>query len=317
MERTGGGWKPWRLDVGDHKFIHPDLKLPASHTSGVRIELVTDSRACDLSFDLITVMGDDADAKFDVFVNGESFAREVFSVGNGCLLLIEDLPDGENEVLIYLPTNTEIVLRGLAVCESARVERTSEQPRWITHGSSITHCRLADGPGYSWPTIVARKKRWNAWNLGFGGQCKFDSIVARTISRMPADRISLCLGINTALGFYSLRTWEPAVEGFIMTVRDGHPTTPLLVISPILSPPRESFDEPPTTIGLKTMRASLEAIVGKFRDAGDSNITYLDGTKIIGPGDEATMPDQLHPDAEGIKLMAERFLGCMPKPWSG
>ena len=35
------------------------------------------------------------------------------------------------------------------------------------------------------------------------------------------------------------RTFAPYVHGFLETVRDGHPTTPITVISPILSPSRE------------------------------------------------------------------------------
>lgn len=187
--------------------------------------------------------------------------------------------------------------------------------KFVTHGSSITHCRRAISPGFTWPAIVGREKGWDTWTLGFGGQCKFDPVVARVIAKMPADRISLCLGINTSKGFYNLQTWIPVVEGFIMTVRDGHPKTPLLIISPIFSPPREKFDEEPTTIGLRTMWRALEEIVAKFVDSGDSNITYLNGLKIIGPGNEDTMPDQLHPDADGIKLMAKRFLENSPRAW--
>jgi len=105
-----------------------------------------------------------------------------------------------------------------------------------------------------------------------------------------------------------------------MAVRDGHPDTPLLIITPILSPPRETWDEEPGNgfcqIGLRTMRRLLAESVEKFRTAGDRNIHLLDGLSLIGPGDESTMPDELHPDADGIRLMAKRFLQHMPAIWT-
>ncbi|MFV0416619.1 MAG: SGNH/GDSL hydrolase family protein, partial [Chthoniobacterales bacterium] len=153
-------------------------------------------------------------------------------------------------------------------------------------------------------------------NLGFNGQCKMEQVVARQIARQPADRISLCLGINTAQDEYSKRVWAATAEGFLMTVRKGHPETPLLIISPILSPPLERVeDEGELMISLTTMREILKAAVEKFRTAGDANIYYLDGRQIIGPGDEDTMPDELHPDADGIKLMGARFLEHAPAAW--
>jgi hypothetical protein len=162
------------------------------------------------------------------------------------------------------------------------------------HGSSLTHCRNAAGLGETWPAIVARAKSWNLRNLGFGGRCKFDIVTARSIAKLPADLISLCLGINTAEGIFSLRSWVPAVERFLMAVRHGHPVTPLLVITPILSPPRETWDAELgigfCRIGLQTMRRLLAEFIQKFHSAGDRLIHLLVGLQIIGLGDEATNP---------------------------
>ena len=50
----------------------------------------------------------------------------------------------------------------------------------------------------------------------------------------PADLISVKLGINLVnLDLMRLRAFGPAVHGFLDTIRDGHPTTPLVVVSPI------------------------------------------------------------------------------------
>lgn len=41
-----------------------------------------------------------------------------------------------------------------------------------------------------------------------------------------------------------LRAFGPAVHGFLDTLREGHPTTPLLVISPIYCPLHENTPGP-------------------------------------------------------------------------
>jgi len=46
-----------------------------------------------------------------------------------------------------------------------------------------------------------------------------------------------------------------------------------------------------------------------------AGVHLLDGLKLTGPGDDSTMPDELHPDANGIRPMAGRFLRHMPQDW--
>jgi hypothetical protein len=315
LVQTPAGLVPWRLPAHLAPFYHSLLLESIKATSGVRIHFQSPCRAFRLDFDQIGMKGVEPECVWDVFVNGSLHSRHTIPSGKNASLSVQDLPAENKEITVYLPTNAHPCLAGLAA--DAPVDRAAEPTiRWITHGSSLTHCRSAAGPGETWPAIVARAKGWHFRNLGFAGQCKFDPVVARTIAKLPADRISLCLGINTALGLYSLRTWVPAIEGFLMTVRDGHPETPLLIITPILSPPRETWDEEPCRIGLQTMRHLLAESVEKFRAAGDHHIHLFDGLRLIGPGDESTMPDELHPDADGIRLMADRFLQHMPDPWA-
>jgi hypothetical protein len=315
LVKTPQGLVPWRLPSKHAPFYHPQLLESVLATSGVRLRFTTTSRAFRLEFDQRGMKGVEPVAVWDVYIDGTLHSRHTVPASPNAALAVNDLSPGNKEVVVYFPTNAHIALTGFA-SEAPVWEVPQTGPRWITHGSSLTHCRSAAGPGETWPAIVTRHTGWSFRNLGFAGQCKFDPVVARAISKLPADRISLCLGINTADGLYSLRTWVPAIEGFLMTVRDGHPDTPLLVITPILSPPRETWDEEPCRIGLQTMRRLLAESVQKFQDAGDRHIHLFDGLQLIGPGDESTMPDELHPDADGIRLMADRFLQHMPPIWA-
>jgi hypothetical protein len=55
--------------------------------------------------------------------------------------------------------------------------------------------------------------------------------VARMIRDEPADIISLKLGINLHnMTSATHRTFAPMALGFIQTIREGHPITPILII---------------------------------------------------------------------------------------
>jgi hypothetical protein len=230
---------------------------------------------------------------WDIFVDGTFHSRHYVAADPNASLCVQVLPGGDKEVVLYFPTHTHLAIHEFS-SDAPVLKPASSAPRWIMHGSSLTHCRNAAGLGETWPAIVARAKSWNLRNLGFGGRCKFDIVTARSIAKLPADLISLCLGINTAEGIFSLRSWVPAVERFLMAVRHGHPVTPLLVITPILSPPRETWDAELgigfCRIGLQTMRRLLAEFIQKFHSAGDRLIHLLVGLQIIGLGDEATNP---------------------------
>ena len=161
-----------------------------------------------------------------------------------------------------------------------------------------------------------------------------DPFVARTIRDTPADLISIKIGINLVnLDLMRLRAFAPAVHGFLDTIRDGHPTTPLLVISPILCPIHENTPGPampdmsalgegrlsfvatgdpadPTRLTLAPSVTQLARIV-ETRAATDPHLHYLDGRELYGDADSAELPlpDQLHPDAETHRLIGERFAG--------
>ena len=136
---------------------------------------------------------------------------------------------------LWLPHAATVLVHSLETAGPCTVERTVDRrPRWITHGSSITHCSEAHSPSRTWPATAAQLADLHLVSLGFGGQCHLDQAVARMIRDTPADVISLKLGINLHnMTSATHRTFAAMVLGFIQTVREGHPNTPILIISPI------------------------------------------------------------------------------------
>ena len=62
---------------------------------------------------------------------------------------------------------------------------------------------------------------------------------------------------------------------------------------------------------LVRMRGLLRDVVAARSAAGDSRIGYLDGLSLFGAADAHLLPDDLHPNTEGYRLMGERFNALM------
>ncbi|MGH8083136.1 MAG: SGNH/GDSL hydrolase family protein, partial [Lysobacter sp.] len=155
-------------------------------------------------------------------------------------LRFDVLPEGEKQIDIWLPHNENAWL--LELRANAPVRPVAQQGRkvWVHYGSSISQGSNAVSPTGTWPAVASLRADVGLINLGFGGSALLDPFAARTIRDLAADFISLKIGINLVnLDLMRMRAFGPAVHGFIDTIREGHPTTPLLIVSPILCPIHE------------------------------------------------------------------------------
>ena len=307
----GGALKPWRIPFAD-RSLFPGVVERAEMPSGVRLSIVTDSRR-------LAIRG--AYQVEDPNFNRPAQAR-VGRVGNEVIDVptdgtIVNLPgDGEREVSVWLPQVGTMVVDGLGLEAGATVTRPDddERPRWITYGSSITHCAEANGPLRTWAARVANEAGLNLTNLGYAGQCLLDPMVARLIRDLPADYISVCCGINIyGDGGFSQRTLPAAIIGTIELLREGHPDVPLCLISPIFSPPREQVASNGLT--LVDFRRIIARVVKLLRDRGDESLHYVDGLSIFGPDSIPAgaamadlLPDELHPNDAAQPVVAANVM---------
>ncbi|MFC3450520.1 GDSL-type esterase/lipase family protein [Amycolatopsis speibonae] len=249
-------------------------------------------------------------------------------------LRFTDLPGDDKDVEIWLPHDETTLLVALRTDAAVHSAQSGGRKTWLHHGSSISHGSNAATPTGTWPATAAALAGVDLINLGFGGSALLDPFTARAMRDTAADLISVKIGINLVNSDgMRLRMFGPAVHGFLDTIREGHPTTPLLVVSPILCPIHEhtpgpcEFDpdglregkirfratgDPAETragkLTLTTIRGELARIV-KERSTTDPNLSYLDGLELYGEADHADLPlpDDLHPDAATHRLMGERF----------
>ncbi|MFD8415967.1 SGNH/GDSL hydrolase family protein [Streptomyces sp. NPDC059650] len=356
LERTAQGLLPHRLPARARaQCADGQLAMAEAQPSGVRVAFRTRATAVELeTVPTKRVYGGAPprpDGVYDLLVDGRLTAQGSADGGNTLAVDMTDwsteyrpgppatvrftgLPTGAKDVEIWLPHDetTELVaLRTDAPVESLPLRG---RPVWLHHGSSISHGSNAASPSTTWPALAASLGGVELLNLGLGGSALLDPFTARTIRDTPADLISLKLGINVVnLDLMRLRAFGPAVHGFLDTVREGHPTAPLLVVSPILCPVHEDTPGPgavdpdslatgqlkfratgdPSEVAggkltLTVIRDELARIV-RERRADDPHLYHLDGRELYGPSDAAAMPlpDNLHPDAATHRLMGERF----------
>ena len=307
LERADQWVMPWRIPHEDLALYPPDaLRQRASMPAGVRIAFHSDTSMVEGQVECQAE--DQADVtQIDLYCNGIQYGSQPLSGRDR--FIIEGLAEGDKLIELWLPQFGQFHLRSLALSDGATVVPYDDpRPKWVTYGSSITHCRAAESPSLTWPAIVAREHGLNLTCLGYGGNCHLEPMIARMIRELPADFLSIKVGINIyGNGSLNERTFRAAIIGFVQIIREKHPDTPFAVISSIISPPRETT---PNVVGfsLQRMREEVVEAVCALQSRGDRHVHYFDGLTLF--GDELThlLPDGTHPNAEGYKALAGNFL---------
>ncbi|MFC8530408.1 SGNH/GDSL hydrolase family protein [Nocardia sp. NPDC057227] len=352
LESTPRGLRPHRLPGwARRQFPDPYLGQMQAQTAGVRLVLRTAATALTLTThpSRLSYRGlPRPRGRIDVVVDGAVVLRDELTGGDHTELdpatgaatphpgpahttAVTGLPGRAATVEIWLPHNESVEL--VALHADAPITPDPEPGRrWIHYGSSISQGSNASGPTDVWTAIAARAAGVQLRNLGFGGNALVDPFVARTVRDAPAELISVKLGINVVnADAMRLRAFVPAVHGFLDTLRDGHPATPLLLISPLYcgihehTPGPGAFD--PASIatgtprfiatgdpddvprGRLTLTVVREALAEIAAQRADPNLHHLDGTALYGPADAEThpLPDGLHPDTAAHRIIGTRF----------
>ncbi|MFG2621314.1 SGNH/GDSL hydrolase family protein [Streptomyces sp. NPDC048507] len=358
LERTAHGLLPHRLPARARRQIPEGdlIAMAEMQPSGVRLAFRT--RATAVELDTLRTKNAYAgaperpDGVYDLVIDGRLAGRASTTGGNTLLLdtsagttstvagpvgtvRFTGLADREKDVEIWLPYNEITELVALRTDFPVRPAPVPGGRRtWLHHGSSISQGSDAESPTTIWPALASRLGGVELVNLGFGGSALLDPFTARAMRDTPADLISVKIGINIVnTDLMRLRALGPAVHGFLDTLREGHPDTPLLVVSPVLCPMHEDTPGPTAAdfenlgtgrlkfkaagdpaevaagkLTLKVVRDTLARVV-EARAATDPHLHYLDGRELYGEQDcaELPLPDRLHPDAAAHRRIGERF----------
>ena len=303
VERLGELAVPWRIPYENRDFF-PELSRDGrgASCSGVRLVFATDADGATLE------LADAAEGmRLDLYVNGRMLDSMEAEAGQTRFPL--ELGSGCKEVAVWLDQRCRAAIKGIWMDSGSMIRRTDNRlKKWVHYGSSISQAGSAKSPSMIWAGIAAREADLNLTNLGFGGRCILAPMMGRLIRDLPCDLITLKLGINVHGGRLGELTYTANAIGLIALIREKHPHTPLLVISPIYGTYREEDRVIERGLTLREMRSELEQVVLTFRKHGDRHIHYLNGLSLFGEEDGELLPDGLHPNAEAQPLIAMRIL---------
>ncbi|WP_246043555.1 SGNH/GDSL hydrolase family protein [Rarobacter incanus] len=353
LEITSEGAIPHRIATANrHRYRDPQLMGAEAQPSGVRVELLTAATTVELTVHTtrFTYAGITRPrGQIDIEVDGHIIASHALTggtaletdfatgttsrtVGPDDVVTISDLPTGTHHIAMWLPFNEQVELRSL-VADAAALPVAAAGVTWINYGSSISQGSNAASPTGIWPVVAARNTgNVDLINMGFGGSAMADPFIARQIAQTRADVISASIGINVVnLDAMHERIFVPLVHGFLDTIRDGHPTTPILLITPIFcgihedTPGPGAFDpaafatgtarfiatgDPadaaPRHLTLTSIRRLLTSI---SNERSDPHLHLIDGLELFGAADAEALPlpDALHPGPAAHDLIGTRF----------
>ncbi|MYW28767.1 GDSL-type esterase/lipase family protein [Streptomyces sp. SID2119] len=355
LERTArGGLLPHRLPARARAQFGGDEQVAQAEAQPSGVRLVFRTRATAVELDVLRTIvayrgvSPRPDGAYDLHIDGEPAGRTTASGGDVLMVDLRDgsqetfpgqagtvrfdgLPGREKTIEIWLPyTETTELIQLRTDAPVVPVEPGGRRV-WLHHGSSISQGSAADSSATAWPALAAATGGVELVNLSLGGSALLDPFTARALRDTPADLISVKIGINVVnRDLMRLRAFGPAVHGFLDTIREGHPTTPLLVVSPILCPAQEDTPGPAAPdiedgrvefaalgdpaevalgkLNLRVVREELARIVEE-RAGEDPGLSYLDGLALYGEADSAELPlpDRLHPGPAAHRRMGERF----------
>lgn len=353
IERTERGLRPHRLPIRARRQCpNPQLMMVESQPAGVRLSFRTAATSVDLDvvatkreyvgtprrpdgvYDLVVddqLVGTDSVLDGDLVSIDLTSGRHETRSGPVTTVSFHGLAAHEKDVTIWLPHDETTELVALHTDAPAAPVPT-DRHTWLHHGSSISQGSNAHRPTATWPVVAARRGGVNLVNLGLGGSALLDPFIARTMRDLDASVISVEIGINLVnTDLMRRRAFGPAVHGFIDTIRDRHPDTPMVLISPLLCPIHENTPGPAALdpeamsrglvqfvatgdpmqvaagrLTLSVIREDLKQVVDQRLDP---NLHLIDGRELYGEIDHAEnpLPDGLHPDEATHQLVGQRF----------
>ena len=291
-----------------------DTLMAAAIPAGVRLEFRSNASAIKIRFRQIEANPLLADfialnkqLRMDFIQNFELWttlaAIDVKAVNENCTSVEFTLPAWGGNFIVYLPELIPLELLSIEAV-GGELGKASNNPRWLAYGDSITEGWSASCSAHTWPNRLSRSVGLDLINFGYGGSARGEIAVAESIAELDADIISISYGTNCWSRVpHSISQFREGLEAFLDIVRQGHRTTPLLAISPILRPDAE-VQANKLGACLGDLRAVFEQVVQGRRDAGDQNLYRIDGLHLIS---ESELCDGIHPGDQGHALLADKL----------
>lgn len=252
--------------------------------ASVRMEFITDAENLSLSYRL-SRLDTDMDT-IDIYCNGAPSAvftlRDMPESG----VMEVNLPKGEKEIIIYMPSDSAAEIGGL--CVDGNIRQTEKKPRVLVMGDSITQGYGPYMTGYTYVNVLSRELGYDVLNQGIGGYYYDEKFVERLENFVP-EKIIIAMGTNQ----HNSPDRAARVQKFYLELKRAYPQTPVLAVTPIWR-----CDGGTNMPALTALAQIIKKECAKYK-----NIRVADGFDLV-PNDGRYFKDGLHPNATGMLLYA-------------
>jgi lysophospholipase L1-like esterase len=203
------------------------------------------------------------------------------------------------DVTIYLALYSPVKVIGIGLEKDTAVEAAKPfaiAKPVVYYGTSITQGGCASRAGMSYQAILGRRLNLDQVNLGFSGNGRGEAALARAVAAIDASAYVLDFAQNNG----SVESLAQAYDPFIAIIRELHPETPIVAITPIYA-----AGEATGSRRNEEMRALIRKVVSRRIADGDTHLQLVEGPDLLGPSRVDGLVDGTHPNDLGFQWMAE------------
>ncbi|MBQ2054430.1 MAG: SGNH/GDSL hydrolase family protein [Eubacterium sp.] len=275
-----------QMDYFEKAFLMWFERCDAS--SAKTIEFKTAARKVSFDYKIIWKCSEDSiELAIDGLATEIAYLKDIDMEGS----ISWDMPEGEKNVTIYLPSDATILIRNFEIDSTYESIQKNEKVLWL--GDSITQ---GYGPLRSYQTYVSVANRvlnYDILNQGIGGYV-YDKNSLMKMEGYNPDKIIVALGTNQ----YGDENGPQVVSEYYETLIGIYgEDIPILVITPLWR--GDNLEGVPT---LEKFCATIREIVGKYK-----NIKVVDGFKMV-PHLEEYYLDNLHPNGLGTEVYGRNLV---------
>ena len=194
-----------------------------------------------------------------------------------------NLPEGENDVVIYLPSDATVLVRNFTIDADVKRAVKNEKVLWL--GDSITQGYGPLRSSHTYVSVATRILNYDILNQGIGGYI-YDKNSLMKMEGYTPDKIIVALGTNQ----YGDETMTAVEEYYERLIGIYGNEIPILCITPLWR--GDSVEGIPT---LMAYCEKIKKIVAQYK-----NIRVIEGMKLV-PHLPEYFLDNLHPNCLGCE----------------
>jgi len=313
----GKGWVSdsldyYRLPLRARGHVPTSVWDLSKHTAGFYLHFITDARTIKVKWGLTDVnlgmyhFAPTGVSGLDLYVKMHDNSWHWLAIGRPIKsdneqTLVENLPEGKREYILYLPLYNGIRYLELGIPKENKLEKAPAFPGKpiVIYGTSIIQGGCASRPGMCSTAILERRLNREFINLGFSGSGRMEPELATLISELdPAVYFIDCMP--------NLKADEIAVrvEPFIKIVRKVHPETPIVLAEGVIY--NDAFLVKDQYLKNNSNNEALRNAYENLVKSGIKNLYYQISEGQIGLDGEGTV-DGVHLTDLGFMRQADAY----------